>query len=207
MVTRRAAVIPPKDKEFSTLIDRFTGNIPLGYCGITEEDLQPSKLAVEAFKAAIEKADEAQASSKQATREKQDCRQVLDKLVRPLIRQVKSHRDYTEAVGYKLGIEGRLIAPRDLSNINPSLKAINKTGGTVELHFVRRDSDGLNIYYQREQDTAWTLVGRAMTSPFMDIRPLATPGQAEIRRYSAVYMRLDKEISGYSDDATITCTP
>jgi len=207
MVNRRAAVIPSNDKEFNTLMNRITSNIPSGYCGITEADLDPYKSAADEFKIAIMKADEAQASSRQAVKEKQACRLVLDKLARPLIRQIKNHPDYTEAFGYKLGIEGRLIASQDLSNISPSLKAVNKTGGTVEIRFVRRNSDGINLYYQREQDTAWTLVGRAMSSPFMDIRPLVNPGQSEIRRYTAVYMRQDKEVSNYSDDISITCTP
>ena len=207
MYSKKKAVIPPNDKEFASLLNRFTSNIPVGYCGISEAELGPTRAAADEFNSSIIKAEDAVTSSKQATSEKQANRQTLEKIARPLIRRIKSHPDYTQALGFKLGLEGGIIAVQDLSSSTPSLTAINKTGGTVELRFVRRNSDGVNIYLQREQETEWTMVGRAMTTPFQDTRALSISGKPEIRRYTAVYMRGDKEVGPYNDDVIITCTP
>ena len=132
---------------------------------------------------------------------------MLEQIFRPLIRRIKAHPEYTEAFGHKLGLEGGTTVVQDLSSGNPSLVAIDKTGGTVEFQFTRRGSDGVNFYLQREQEVGWTLIGRAMKSPFLDARPLLVPGMPEIRRYTAVYLRLDKEVSRFNEDVVVTCMP
>ena len=56
-------------------------------------------------------------------------------------------------------------------------------------------------------DADWVLLGRATVSPFQDTRALLQVGKSEIRRYTAVYMQKDTEVSPYSDDLVISCIP
>jgi hypothetical protein len=130
----------------------------------------------------------------------------VEGLGRSISRRIKTHQDYTKGLGVQLGIEGS-FSTHDLSAICPDLTAFDKSGGTVEFRFTKRGSDGVNIYYQKENESEWILVGRAMFSPFQDIRALLIPGKPEMRRYTAVYMKKDQEVSRYSDDLIITCTP
>ena len=149
-------------------------------------------------------ADEAHRLAKEATAAKQTSCRILKELGHPLINRVKAHPDYNKALGVKLGIEGS-VTSHNLNDAVPDLTAIDKTGGTVELRFSRRGSDGVNIYYQRGQDSGWNLVGRVMTSPFLDVRALQTPNQLEIRRYTAVYTQKTQEVGRFSEDVMVTC--
>jgi len=163
--------------------------------------------AAEEFSNSIIKADDAVVLSKEVTSEKKANRQRLEQIFRPLIRRMKAHPGYTQALGFKLGIEGKTVTAPDLSNATPSLTAIDKTDGIVELGFVRRDGEGATIYVKRDQATEWTLVGRVISPPFLDVRPLLVPDKPEMRRYTAVYMRGEKEVGHYNDDVVVTCTP
>jgi len=50
-------------------------------------------------------------------------------------------------------------------------------------------------------------LGRATVSPFVDRRPLLTPGKPELRRYTAVFMSKDQEVGQYSQELVVNCAP
>jgi hypothetical protein len=202
---KKVSLVPQNDRELANWGKRFA-TIPAGCYGITEADLALLQTVAVDFTTKVGTADIAKNASKQATAEKQASRRVFEGVIRPLARRMKCHPDYTKGVGVQFGIEGS-TSNYDLNNAAPDLSAIDKTGGTVELRFTRHGSDGIDIYLQREQDVEWQLVGRAMTSPFQDIRPLLVPGKSEIRRYTAVYMQKNQSIGRYSNDVAILCTP
>lgn len=158
------------------------------------------------FQAKIDHASDAAAAAKEATTDKNDTRHRLEAELRRLVRQIKSHRGYTKKQGDALGIEGPEYTV-DLSTAKPDLAGVDQTGGVVSLTFTLYKSDGVNIYGQREGDSDWVLVGRAVTSPYMDERPLLQPGKPELRRYAAVYMLKAKQVGAFSDDLVINCAP
>ncbi|WP_262964705.1 hypothetical protein [Methylobacter psychrophilus] len=69
----------------------------------------------------------------------------------------------------------------------------------LALSFTKSKRVSINIYYQRENDADWTLQARATFSPLLDNRPPLHTGKPELRRYTAVYMLKDQEISRYFD--------
>jgi len=202
---KKVRLLPQNDRDLVNWSKRFA-TIPAGCYGVTEADLALLQTVANDFSDKVTTADIAKNASKQATAEKQECRRVFEGVIRPLARRIKCHPDYSKGVGFQFGIEG-LTSSYDLSNAAPDLSAIDKTGGTVELRFTRHGSDGVDIYLQREQDVEWQLVGRAMTSPYQDIRPLLISGKSEIRRYTAVYMQKNQDIGRYSNDVAVLCTP
>ena len=204
-MNKKTHFVPRSDNDFVAWVEHLA-TVPTSCCGISEAELAAYKAAVSDYRAKVTSADNAKAVAKQATFEKQSSRRIVEGLGRAMTRRMKTHRDYTKGLGAQLGIEGT-PSPHDLSAACPDLTAINKTGGTVEFRFTKHGSDGVNIYYQRENDSEWILVGRAMVSPFQDIRALLIPGKPEMRSYTAVYMKKDQEVSRYSDDLVIICTP
>jgi len=198
-------LIPQNDQEFVKLSNNFA-KIPNNCCGISEAELAELRTVASDYGSKVEKVDEAQSNYRQAVVDKQECRRLLEGQIRPLIHRMKFHPDYNKGIGAKLGIEGSATV-YDLNNSAPNLSVNDKTGGTVEMRFSLRGSDGANLYMQYEQDVEWTLVGRAMTSPFIDIRPLKTPGKLEVRRYTAVYTQKTQEVGRFSEDVVVTCLP
>lgn len=205
MKYKKTNFFPQSDHDIVAWADHLAA-MPADCCGVIDAELADFKSAAEEFRDKVTVSDNAQALAKQATFDKQASRQRVEGLGRAMSRRMKTHPSYTKGLGAQLGIEGASSA-HDLSTTFPDLSATNKTGGTVELRFAKRGSDGANIYYQRENDSEWLLAGRALLSPFQDIRPLLIPGKPEIRRYTSVYMKKDQEVSRYSDDIIITCTP
>ena len=200
----KSTFIPQSDHDFLIWMEHFIANLTpdLG----TATDLAALKAAFEVFSSKITQSTAAAASAKQATAEKNDSRDNSESLIRAMAKQIKARNDYTQGLGAQLGIVGpeHLF---DLTTAHPDLTGIDQTAGRVILYFTKVNSDGVNIYCQREYDTDWVLLIRATTSPYIDNRPLLQIGKPEMRRYTAVYMLKDQEIGQFSDDLVITCAP
>lgn len=197
--------IPRSDHELQPWAEHFVTHAKPEY-GVSEDKLANLKLLTDALRSSMVAADNAIALARQAVAEKNANRQRVVNEFRAEIRRVKAHAGYNESIGKQLGIEGSLVIS-DLDNLAPALTTVDKTGGKVVLSFAKRDSDGINLYCQRENDIDWVLLGRATQSPFTDNRPLLQAGKPELRRYSAVFMLHDQEVGNFSDDAVISCSP
>ena len=200
----KSTFIPNSDHDFLIWMEHFIANLTPDLS--TAADLAALKAASELLSSKITQSTAAAASAKQATAEKSACRDASESLVRAMSRQIKARTDYTEGLGAQLGIVGPEHL-NDLTTSHPDLTGIDQTAGRVILYFTKVNSDGVNIYSQRENDTDWVLLIRATTSPYSDNRPLLNIGKPELRRYTAVYMLKDQEIGQYSDDLVINCAP
>jgi len=200
----KSTFIPQSDHDFLIWMEHFIANLTPDLS--TAADLAALKAAFEVFSSKITQSTAAAASAKQATAEKNDSRDNSESLIRAMAKQIKARNDYTEGLGAQLGIVGpeHLF---DLTTAHPDLTGIDQTAGRVIIYFTKVNSDGVNIYCQREYDTDWVLLIRATTSPYIDNRPLLQIGKPELRRYTAVYMLKDQEIGQFSDDLVITCAP
>ena len=200
----KSTFIPQSDHDFLIWMEHFIANLTPDLS--TAADLAALKAAFEVFSSKITQSTAAAASAKQATAEKNDSRDNSESLIRAMAKQIKARNDYTDGLGAQLGIVGpeHLF---DLTTAHPDLTGIDQTSGRVIIYFTKANSDGVNIYSQRENDTDWVLLIRATTSPYIDNRPLLQIGKPELRRYTAVYMLKDQEIGQFSDDLVITCAP
>jgi hypothetical protein len=72
-------------------------------------------------------------------------------------------------------------------------------GGLITLEFKKKGVDALAIYGRLRGTLGWTKLGVDTSSPYVDGRPLAVAGVAEIREYMARGMMDDDEIGLESD--------
>ncbi len=197
--------IPHADHDFLVWLDQFISNLKPEH-GLSEPEMAALKAANTDFHAKVSHTNDIAAMGKQATADKKTSRSLIESLVRAGARQIKARQGYTEGQGAQLGIEG----PKhriDLSTAIPDLSGIDQTGGLVVLSFGKNNSDGINIYCQRDNDADWAFLARATISPYQDNRPLLQSGKPEIRRYTAIYMQKDQETGKFSNDLVINCAP
>lgn len=197
--------VPASDHDFLVWSDHFVAKLSPEY-GVADTDLATLKAAITEFHSKTDHLSEATAAAKQATAEKSNARNNLETLVRAEARRIKARSSYDESQGMYLGIQGHLNT-LDMATMKPILLAEDQSGGKVSLSFTKSQSDGIRIYCRRETDADWVKLDRALTSPFLDDRPLLQMGKVELRRYTAVYMSKDTEIGQYSDEVVISCAP
>ncbi len=77
-------------------------------------------------------------------------------------------------------------------------------GGLITLIFKKKGVDALVIYGRLRGTLGWTKLGIDTSSPYIDGRPLAVPGVAEIREYMGRGMVNDEEIGLESDIVSVT---
>ena len=145
-------------------------------------------------------------TSKQATADLTTSRATAEKHARALVKRIKAHRAYTVGLGNLLGIEGPQDTT-DLTTMAPELYGEDKRGGTVEIDFNLAGSDGVNIYSRRDGDTDFKFLARDTVPPYVDNRPMLVAGKPELRENKAVFVVADKEVSQFSDEITVNCTP
>jgi hypothetical protein len=124
------------------------------------------------------------------------------KRIAAVVKRIKSNSLYTEAMGKSLGIVGTEVNP-DLSDAKPVL-AITQTGGKVVIKYTKGYADGLRILSKRGSETNYSLLTIVTKNTFEDTRPNLTPGQPEVRYYTAYYLQADVVVGLVSDVVTVT---
>lgn len=120
--------------------------------------------------------------------------------LRKLVQNIKSRPGYTETIGQDLGIiatDGTAAAPA------PTLTLVSATAGAVTLAWNKSGWTGVKVQ-GRSNGGAWTDLGVDLYSPFVDTRPLATPGSSETREYRAAYLDGDTVQPDYSQVLPVT---
>lgn len=199
---------PRPDGELLIWHDRFKTNLAehINTLGLSSEELSIIEKDNQLLHAKIAASDAANAAARHATADKVAIRTEIENRIRALVRRIKSHPAYTQAIGILLGIIGS-ENNTNLTLSKPVLTASDQTGGIVVVNFVKSKSDGVNIYCQRDGDTELTFLARDTVPPYVDNRPLLVAGKPELRRYSAVYVLNDAEVSQFSDELVVTCAP
>ena len=96
----------------------------------------------------------------------------------------KKAEGYTDTIGQDLGIIG---AAATTHTAPPVLNAGAVGATSVELGFTLYEHTGLWIECQRQGDAGFTPLATDTASPYVDNRPLKTPGQPEWRDYRACW--------------------
>jgi hypothetical protein len=206
--------IPGADDRFSRWLDQF---LAAATDNATALSLSPADLTglgakITDYKTRLTNCTAADNTAKQATAEKNNSRKLTEQLVRALAKRVSTQPGYTPAIGEALGIEaaagggsgGEYGPPPDAK---PVLKGKALANGAAEIKFTKGDSDGVNLYSQRDGDADYAFLARDTHSPYVDNRPLLVAGKPEKRKYMARFLKNDQEYGPASDEMTVVCSP
>ncbi len=119
-------------------------------------------------------------------------------ILRNAIQRLKTHADYTDAIGQDLGI----IGGDSEIPAKPGLKAKARVND-VELSFTKKGLDGVNVYARLKGAAQWTFLARDTHSPYNDSRPLTNAGVPETREYMCIGVIADEEVGEESDIVSV----
>ena len=122
---------------------------------------------------------------------------------RALVKAIKAHPNYNDAIGQALGIEGAVQIGPDLSTIQPIIDAI-LSGNAVQLGW---GWDGQSAFLdmlelQVDRGNGWTLLAFDTTPNYTDTTPLpATPTKW---KYRGIFRVGDAQVGQWSNTVEIT---
>ncbi len=123
---------------------------------------------------------------------------------RDLVKDIKKHPNYNEAIGKELGIEGIEVTPPDYNTLQPDLKLDLRNNG-VYIHWnfghYRLFLDQCKIVVDRGDGKGEVLLAMDSTPNYLDTTPF--PSAAAKWTYRAVYMYKDQQVGQWSKPVTI----
>jgi hypothetical protein len=177
--------IPRTDAELARWANNYKTKIAtLGAsAGLTPAQITDQQDAAQVVIDAVNRVTEKKREQEEAVTFKNLVRgRELQFLVNSAIR-IKRDALFTENIGEELGIIGSTIEVFK-AELKPSLKlAVYR--GSIEIAFNKKSQPGITIYARINGNEAWEKLTYAASSPYIDERPLATAGAAEIREFRA----------------------
>jgi len=117
-----------------------------------------------------------------------------------LVSRIKAHKDYTQADGLDLGIEGAEIV-KDMKNIKPNL-AINLNAGHPEINWKKNTMTSLEVWVDRGTGE-YVFMTIATKKLIPDLHPLPTQNTAQLWKYKAIYRYQDTQVGQWSDEISV----
>jgi hypothetical protein len=118
------------------------------------------------------------------------------------VSRIKASSAYTTSIGEDLGIIGDETT-FDEGAYAPEIKGETTPDG-AKVKFTKKGVDGINVYSRSKGDSTWEKLAFDSSSPYLDARPLQTPGTPEVREYRGRGVINDVEIGQFSDIISIT---
>lgn len=123
---------------------------------------------------------------------------------RVLVQKIKAHKNYTEAIGQTLGIEGSEGSGIDFATLKPTLK-LRLNGGQVEIPWgwqgYSSDLDSIEIQVDRSDGKGFVMLTIDTTAGYTDTMPF--PATATQWSYRSIYRLGDDRVGQWSDETSI----
>jgi hypothetical protein len=124
---------------------------------------------------------------------------------RPLVKDIKGHPSYNEALGQALGIEGAVQAGPDLATLQPILK-LEGSGGMVNIRWGWQGNSAFLDLIELHVDRGTGLVLLAMdTTP--NYTDTLAPTAAAKWTYRGIYRVGDNRVGQWSNEVSINVAP
>jgi hypothetical protein len=136
-----------------------------------------------------------------------DVKAGIVKRIRAMVKRLRASSNYNEAVGQDFRVINPATDKFIAATAKPTLKIKALANSTVEIGFVKGESDGIELEIQRGSETSWTRIGKFIKTPAEDDTPTITPNTPEVRRYRGRFLEGNKPVGLFSDIATIVTTP
>ncbi|BAV05552.1 hypothetical protein SAMN05421788_1052 [Filimonas lacunae] len=169
--------------------------------GLTATEVSEVQAAAMSYKTSVELVEAKKRELENAVAAKNQSRKTDVQVIARYAARMKTHKDYTDALGGALGIVGTVtsVDPKDLRpTITPRVFP-----GQVEISFNLQQMVSISIYSRLKGTNGWEKLGNDKTSPYIDARPLSVAHQAEIREYSARYFDGKEDVGEMSAIETV----
>ena len=126
------------------------------------------------------------------------------KRISALVKTIKAHKNYTEAIGRDLGIIG---PESSINSDDPKIKTTLKAkiiGKDIRIKYLKGKLGAILLECRRGAETEFTLVEKVTQSFYLDTRPNLIEGQPEVRQYRAWCVIKDEVIGMVSNTISIT---
>jgi hypothetical protein len=118
-----------------------------------------------------------------------------------MVNRIKSHQNYTTAIGQSLGIELSAAQKIDLDNAQPALKIVMRAG-KVNLDWKKGKFEGIVI--EKDSGNGFITLDKDLHPNFIDNSTMPVQGQSAIWKYRAMYLYNDDKVGLWSDVVTAT---
>lgn len=115
---------------------------------------------------------------------------------------IKGRRNYTEADGKDLGIEGADLPATDLLNAKPIINLRLVNGGKPEVVWSKGDFDGVDIWVDRGNGSFEFLATDTVPN-YIDSFSIPATAQSALWKYKAIYRYGDDIVGLWSDVVSI----
>ncbi len=195
---------PGGDGEFIPWVEAFSNQLAFHApsVGVLPAEVATVQGMIAVTVGEIGAATMARNAAQSATAAKNASRQTTEATLRALVRRIKAHPAYTEAVGQDLDV----IGPEDttdLATARPTLTATSVLAGAVTIGFTKSIADGVRISSKRGAESGFTFLATDTTSPYVDNRANQSAGP-ETREYQAQYFDQDQPVGLLSDPLVVT---
>lgn len=122
--------------------------------------------------------------------------------VTSMVKRIKAHPNYTEAIGRDLGIIGADDSSTQRIALKPTL-TLSTDGGAVVVKYTKGNTAGIRLLCCRGSETEFTLLATVTKPTYKDNRPNLVAGQPEQRKYCAWFLQDDQPTGQCSDEVSI----
>jgi hypothetical protein len=122
---------------------------------------------------------------------------------RAMVAQIKNHRNYDQADGHDLDIEG---TETPAQSTKPTAKLRSENGHVVRINVFKDGHEAVIVWCRRGNETQATKLGVFTRASITDDRPNLSPGQPECREYTFQYVDGDEPVGEVSDVFRIVTT-
>ena len=167
--------------------------------GYTPAQITDEVATIDAQLTEINKVLQMQADTAQAVEKRNTNGRTFEDAYRLTVKRAKLVPGVDPAIFKAFEWDGAEHSKPDLNAAKPKIAHVEVLPGQVDLNFVRGIFDGVDGEYSTIGTGNWTKGELDNRSPYEDKRPLAVPGQPEVRYYRFRYRYKGQPVGQYSD--------
>ncbi len=196
---KKKRYIPDGDPKLKLWMQTFKTNIALkaATLGLAPAEVTELQNWCDDIISKINDVSVAKAAYKQSVSDKNGQRKISVDGITNKATGIKTLVTYTPGIGNDLGIIGEDDGFDPLT-FKTKLKAIIYTDHVV-IEFMKDQTDGINIYSRMKGAADWAFLALDTQSPYIDNRPLQTPGKPETREYMGIGVINDQQLPLHSE--------
>lgn len=118
-----------------------------------------------------------------------------------LVKRIKGHPAYTEAIGEALRIVGAESAGPDTATAQPDLTGAKVVADEVRIPWKKGKFDGIRIEVDRGDGKGWTFLAIDTRPDYSDTEPF--PAVGAIWKYRAIYLLDDQKVGQWSPTVSV----